>query len=77
MIKELDIVALTRDVPEFGLVTGDIGTVVFDYSERKGSPAFEVEFTSLNGKAIAVVTLGINDARPVRDKEIAHVRQVA
>lgn len=28
MIQELDRVALTRDVPEYGLVAGDIGAVV-------------------------------------------------
>jgi Domain of unknown function (DUF4926) len=77
MFKELDVVALTRDVPEHGLVSGDIGTVVFDYAAKDGGPAYEVEFATLSGKAIAVVTLEAAAVRPIRDREIAHGRQVA
>ena len=77
MIKELDVVALARNLPEHGLVVGDIGTVVFDYAVTSPGPAYEVEFMTLDGKTIAVVSLDADAVRPVREREIAHVRQVA
>jgi hypothetical protein len=74
MIHELDMVALTRDLPEHNLVTGDVGAVVHCYSEGK---AFEVEFVTAAGKTVAVVTLGTGDVRPLRGQEILHVRELA
>jgi hypothetical protein len=77
MIKELEIVALVCDLPGHGLVSGDIGTVVFDYAATSPGPAYEVEFMALDGNTIAVVSLDAGAVRPVRNREIAHVRQVA
>jgi hypothetical protein len=37
-VQELDVVALTVDLPQSGLVRGQVGTVVFVY----GPDAFEV-----------------------------------
>ena len=38
---------------------------------------FEVEFATLAGETLAVVTVPANSVRPIDDKEIAHVRRVA
>ena len=73
MIEELDDVILTCDLPEHDLSAGDIGTVVLVHRGHKG---YEVEFTSLDGETIAVVTLMANQVRPARGKEIAHVREL-
>jgi hypothetical protein len=54
MISELDTVVLTRDLPENGLEAGDVGTVVLIHDEGAG---YEVEFTSLAGNTLAVVTV--------------------
>jgi len=40
MIRELEMVVLTRDVPEHGLKKGDVGAVVHRYAD---GVAFEVE----------------------------------
>lgn len=40
-MREFDVVALCRDVPDEGLQAGQIGTIVFVHEEGK---AFEVEF---------------------------------
>jgi len=40
-IKELDVVALLRDLPEAGLCAGQTGTVVFVHNDGE---AFEIEF---------------------------------
>ena len=71
MIKELETIVLSRDLPEYGLNRGDIGAVVHCYAEGK---AYEVEFVTGEGKTIAVVTLEAKDVRPMHANEILHVR---
>ena len=73
MIKELDPVVLSRDLPELGLKRGDIGAVVHCY---KSGEAFEVEFITGEGETVAVVTLSSKDMRLMQDKEILHVRKL-
>ena len=73
MINELETVALTRDLPQHGLLKDDLGAVVVVYDQR----AYEVEFVALDGKTIALVTLPEDAIRAVRAREIAHVREVA
>ena len=74
MIKELDTVALERSLAEHGLAKGDLGTVVHVYEDGK---AFEVEFSTLTGDTLGVVTLEAADIRPIHAREIAHARAVA
>ncbi len=71
MIRELDSVVLTRDLPEYGLRAGDVGAVVHLYEAGQG---FEVEFVTGEGTTIAVVTLGSEDIRRIGREEILHVR---
>ena len=73
MIKELDTVVLSRDLPDHGLKQGDIGAVVHCY---KDGDAFEVEFITGHGQTVAVVTLYIKDVRLMEDEEILHVRKL-
>lgn len=74
MIQELDSVVLTTDLPEYGLKRGDIGTVVLTHRDDKG---YEVEFTTLDGETVAVVSLLSSQVRPIGSREIAHARIVA
>jgi len=74
MLDELDTVALTRDLPEFGLVTGDVGAIVHSYPD---GAAFEVEFVTAAGETVALVTLTSHDVRPMLGREILHVRELA
>lgn len=73
MIKELDTVVLMHDIKECGLTAGDIGAVVHCYSDGN---AYEVEFTTAEGKTIAVLTLTSDDIRPMRSREILHAREL-
>ncbi|RLB33431.1 MAG: DUF4926 domain-containing protein [Deltaproteobacteria bacterium] len=73
MIKETEIVVLTRDIPDYKLKIGDIGTVVHRYKEEI---AFEVEFVNAEGETIAVLTLDRDSIRPITGKEILHVRSL-
>lgn len=74
MIEELSTVVLVRDLEEYGLSHGDIGTVVHKY---RGGEAFEVEFLTGSGATIAVLTIAANDLRPMQEQEILHVRKLA
>lgn len=71
MIRELERVVLTEDMPDQGLRQGDIGTVVLVH---RGGEGFEVEFVTLDGETVAVVTLLASQLRPIGRREIAHVR---
>jgi hypothetical protein len=73
MIKELDTVVLTEALPERGLERGDLGTVVLVH----GAGGYEVEFMTLDGGTLAVVSLFPHQVRPVGRREIAQARAVA
>ncbi|MBE2227620.1 MAG: DUF4926 domain-containing protein [Ignavibacteria bacterium] len=73
MIKELDRIILTRDIPENNLKKGDIGIVVLIHDKSLG---YEVEFSTLDGDTISVVTLNSEDVRKIRKREIAHARVI-
>ncbi|MGI8672517.1 MAG: DUF4926 domain-containing protein [Luteitalea sp.] len=71
MAREYDRIVLTESVPAEGLVVGDVGMVVYVYPDGK---AYEVEFTTLAGTTVAVVTVESTAVRPVTEHEIAHAR---
>jgi hypothetical protein len=54
VIEELERIVLMIDLPQYGLTIGDLGTVVLVHADGAG---YEVEFTDLSGKTLAVVTL--------------------
>src|SRR5271170_5724777 len=60
-INEHDCVVLTADLPGESLETGDLGTVVHIH---KGGAAYEVEFTTLDGRTLAVATVESQNLRP-------------
>lgn len=74
MFEELDTVVLAHNIEEYGLKKGDIGAVVHVYKEGK---ALEVEFVTVKGKTVAVLTLTPSDVRPIERNEILHVRGFA
>ncbi|HKQ38821.1 MAG TPA: DUF4926 domain-containing protein [Verrucomicrobiae bacterium] len=73
-IKELDAVALTKDLPDQGLKRGDVGTAVLVHGQ---GDAFEVEFVGYDGHTIAVLTLDKGHVRPLKAGDIPHAREVA
>lgn len=74
MIRELELVVLLHDVDQFGLLRGDVGTVVHAYTN---GPAYEVEFVTAAGETIGVLTLAENEVRRRQGKELLHVRDLA
>ena len=71
MIRELDMVTLIKDHPVEGLATGDMGAVVMMHD---GGKAFEVEFVTLAGDTLGVLTLTADEVRPISARDVPHVR---
>jgi hypothetical protein len=74
MIKEHDVVVLTQDMTEEGLTAGDAGTVVHVHPNEAG---YEVEFMTLSGQTVAVVTVLAGQLRSITARDIVHVRELA
>ena len=74
MIKEHYCIVLTTNVPDEGLEAGDIGTVVHIH---KGGEGYEVEFMTLTGETVAIVTLLAGQVRPLNRRDLAHARELA
>lgn len=70
MIRELDSVVLTADLPNHSLARGDVGTVVLVHP----AGGYEVEFMTLDGETVAVLSLPTDRVRPIGRREIAHAR---
>lgn len=63
-------VVLKRDLPKYGLRTGDLGTVMELYPPS----GLEVEFVTATGTTEAVLTLAEDDVRPASDGDLIAVR---
>jgi hypothetical protein len=72
MIRELDCVALTTNLPGHGLREGDVGAVVHVY---KGGKSFTVEFTTFEGSTVATAKVLADQIRPLSRNEIHHARR--
>jgi hypothetical protein len=73
MIQKLDTIALAADLPEHGLLEGDLGSVVLVHGDGRG---YEVEFVTLGGETVAVLSLHAEQVRSIAPREIAHARTV-
>lgn len=73
MIEELSTVVLTADLAKHSLRAGDLGTVVLVHDGGKG---YTVEFATLDGETLAVLTLTADQVRPTRAGDMAHVREI-
>ncbi len=71
MIAEHDQVVLTRDLPEHGLVAGDIATVVGVHQAGRG---FTLEVMTVDGDTLVIVTVEAVDVRRATERELPHVR---
>ncbi len=72
MIREHERAVLLVDLPEHELLAGDVGIVIHTYAGN----AYEVEFFTLDGQTLDVVTLDAKAVRPVQQREVMHARQM-
>jgi hypothetical protein len=71
--ETLEIVVLKHDIPEQGLRTGDLGTVVEIYPKD----GIEVEFVSGSGVTQALLTLNERDVRKIDARDLLSTRRLA
>jgi hypothetical protein len=76
VIEEHERAVLTRDLPEKGLVAGDVGTVVSVHHVGEGDePAgYTLEFFSPAGETITLATVTADDVRATGAREVLHAR---
>ena len=68
--RELDTVALSRDLPEHNLRRGDLGAVVHVLAPD----LYEIEFVRASGVTEALISLSSSDLRAVGDADLLSVR---
>lgn len=73
MTKELDVVTLTRNIPEHGLSKGSQGAVVHCYKDEQ---AFEVEFVAESGETLALLTLEEADIQSAKDADQVEILEI-
>lgn len=66
-------VALTQDIPESGLRSGDLGAVVAILDPGH----CEVEFVAASGRTQALLMLSAADLRAIGDQDLIAVRSLA
>ncbi len=73
MIHEHERVILTEDLPDYHLTAGDVGVVVMIHGQGEG---YEIEFFTLTGHTLEVVTVRAHQVRPVTEREVLHARSL-
>jgi len=71
--KLLGCVVLIKELPEFGLRVGDLGTIVAIYDPD----GLEIEFVKASGETQAVLTLTEADIRAIEADDIISVRPLS
>ncbi len=69
---------ILRDVPEYRLSAGDVGTVVEILKHPSGGPrGIMLEVFNVLGDSVAVITLAETEVEPLADDEVWHARRLA
>ena len=72
MIPELEVIALTEDLPAYGLRAGDIGTVVDAHEDE-----YSVEFVRQDEHTVALIEVEPHQIRRIdRAREILSSRRI-
>jgi len=71
--EKLEVVVLAHDIPEHGLRSGDLGTVVEIYADK----SVEVEFVRGSGVTQALLTLSLHDLRKIGSHDLLTTRRLA
>lgn len=65
-------IVLTNNLPEHDLKAGDVGVIVHIYPN---AVAYEVEFFTLDGHTVDVITVEANQIRAVNPRDVLHARE--
>ena len=69
-------VILTADLPEQGLCTGDVGTVVEHHTPPGEGDGYSIEFFDMTGRTIALVAIAADQLRAPSATDFPSVRQL-
>lgn len=72
-IREFEQVVFTVDLPQYGLLAGDVGTVA---DIHLSGNAYEVEVFRVDGSTYDVVTVQEGQIRPATKNEVTHARAI-
>ena len=67
-------VVLLKDVPEKGLLKGDVVTIVEHHAVPDGEDGYSLEVFNVLGDTIAVITLPESAIAPLSENEVFSVR---
>jgi len=73
-IRDYEPVVFTVDMPQYGLLAGDVGIVADIHPSGK---AYEVEVFRLDGSTYDVVTAQEGQIRPATKNEVTHARAIS
>ena len=73
MFNEHDVIALTADISEDGLETGDVGTIVHVFPR---GDAFVVEFMDSDGRTVAITDVLASQMRLASPEDTKHARKL-
>ena len=79
-IKLYQRVALTRDMPEYKLYTGDVAVVVENLPATEasgGEEGYALEVFNAIGATIAVVMVPASSVKPLTENEILRIRSLS
>ncbi len=75
-IEEHERAILAEDLPEKGLKTGDVGTVVSVHEGEREAAGYTLEFFTPSGDTVAVVIVPADAVLPVGDRQVLHARDL-
>jgi hypothetical protein len=70
-------VVLLEDVPDKGLMKGDVATVVEHHAVSDGEDGYSLEIFNVVGDTIAVIVLPESAIAPLTENEVFSVRPLA
>lgn len=73
MIREFEPVVFTVDLPQYGLLAGDVGAVA---DIRPSGKAYEVEVVRVDGSTYDVVTVQEGQIHPAAKNEVPRARAI-
>lgn len=74
MIREFEPVVLTVDLPKYGLLAGDVGTIADIHPSGNAYKLYEVEVFREDGSTYDVVTVQEGQIRAATKNEVMHAR---
>lgn len=69
-------IALAIDLPEKGLRSGDVATIVEHHPVQSGEDGYSLEVFNALGETINVITVPESAIQPLSSDEILHVRSL-